>query len=168
MSFFHRKPVEIKLVGPNLVAAFHRAQPPLIWRFDLERNHSFTVALQGDEGDWELGITSAKGDFYPIVHFAAREDAEDALESVQTLLMKKGRSKFWGICKNFVLLLVVAALLFFGGVHLMTRLNPSLASLVSPLTPATTSLAPAPTPPGPGALPSGIPVPADDVLTTPR
>ncbi|MBV8061237.1 MAG: hypothetical protein JO253_06905 [Alphaproteobacteria bacterium] len=85
--------VEAKRVGSSLVATFNRAKPPLIWRFDLERHHSFTLSLQGEQGDWELGMTSLKGDFHPIVTFTAREDADEAFAAVAQILAKGATSK---------------------------------------------------------------------------
>ena len=172
MSLFSTKAIDIKLVGPNLVAAFHRAQPPLVWRFDLERNHSFTIALQGDEGDWEIGITSAKGEFYPIVHFTAREDAEEALTSVQKILMKRKGSKLWCALKMFLLLIVLCIILLGGGLALFIRAPFLSASLPSVMMrpPAPTMVAPPPAvqPMPAPAFPSGIPLPADDVLKPPK
>src|ERR1700733_1220974 len=87
-----KKAVQAKLVGNTLVAVFRTSNPNLIWKFDLERNHSFTLALQGEEGDLELGVTSSKGEFYPIARFASQEDAEEAFTAVQKILMKGKRS----------------------------------------------------------------------------
>ena len=83
--------VDVKLVDHTLVAGFHRANPPLIWKFDLERNHSFTISLQGEDGDWELGLTALKGDFYPIARFVGHDDASEAFQTLQKTLMKKTR-----------------------------------------------------------------------------
>jgi len=83
-----KKSVDVKCVGHTLVAGFHCANPPLIWKFDLERNHSFTISLQGEDGDWELGLTSPKGDFYPIARFINRELADEAFHALQKILMK--------------------------------------------------------------------------------
>ncbi|HEU0117545.1 MAG TPA: hypothetical protein VFR09_02825 [Alphaproteobacteria bacterium] len=178
MSFFPSKPIEIKLVGPNLVAAFHRAHPALVWRFDLERNHSFTLALQGDEGDWELGITSPKGEFYPFVHFSNREDAEEALAAVHKVLMSYRRPKTWLIVK-IIAIAVVAFVLCWGAwdlyVHMLTsRIMASQSSTPiqqqpTPL-PSIPPAAPLQAPPAadPEDVPSGIPLPADEVLKPPR
>jgi hypothetical protein len=157
MSLFSKKPIEAKLVGSNLVAAFHRANPPLIWKFDLDRNHSFTVALQGEEGDWELGITSPKGEFYPIVHFVMHEHAEEALSAVQKILMKKRRSKIWMAIKFLFFVLVIVGLMGAGGLYVFKALRmPSMDNFVS--SPSATPVSP----------PSGVPVPADEVLRLPH
>lgn len=145
-----KKNVEAKRMGSTLVVAFHRANPPLIWRFDLERNHSFTLALQGEEGDWELGVTSPKGEFYTITRFLAREDAEEAFRITQKTLMKKRCRwlKVFGVILA-VLLLVLTAL------YLVGRLSgsglPSESQGSSPV-----------------EMQGGIPLPADQVLTPPR
>ena len=81
-----RKAVEARKVGTSLVATFHRATPPLIWRFDLERNHSFTLTLQGEEGEWELGIASPRGEFHPVARFASREEAEESFNLVGDIM----------------------------------------------------------------------------------
>src|ERR1700733_6265128 len=94
-----KKAVQAKLVGNTLVAVFRTSNPNLIWKFDLERNHSFTLALQGEEGDLELGVTSSKGEFYPIARFASQEDAEEAFTAVQKILMRRRHGKL----KNFLL-----------------------------------------------------------------
>ena len=93
-----QKSVQAKLVGNTLVATFRKSNPNLIWNFDLERNHSFTLALQGEDGDFELGVTSPKGEFYPVARFASREDAEEAFSAVQKILMKHKPGRIKGFC----------------------------------------------------------------------
>src|SRR5580704_16554799 len=92
MFLKRKKAVDAKRVGSTLVATFHNRDPSLIWTFDLERNHSFTVTLQGEEGDFELGVTSPKGEFYPVARFVTREDANEALQALQRVLMT---GRFW-------------------------------------------------------------------------
>lgn len=166
MSFFHPLPLKVKLIGSNLVASFQRADPPLIWKFDLDRNHSFTIALQGDEGDWELGITSPKGEFFPIAHFPAREDAEDALMAVQKVLMKKRRSK-WANFFRFVIIFFIliaagiAAAIYFTQQHFPGFLTRGLTDLATaPLSYSDGAK--------PGVIPSGVPLSADEVLKPPQ
>jgi hypothetical protein len=172
MFFFGKKAVEAKLVGPNLVAAFHNAHPPLIWNFDLVRNHSFTIAMQGEEGDWELGITSPKGEFYPIAHFASRDDAEEAMARIQTLLMKSRRPKWIGWLKAIVIIIVVGLLLLGLASYLITRMATSMgmggigggmgsAAMGGMMPQLAAPAAPAPTP-------MGVPLPADQVLQAPQ
>lgn len=145
-----KKSVQAKLVGTTLVAAFRASNPSLIWKFDLERNHSFTLALQGEDGDFELGVTSAKGEFYAVARFASREDAEEAFVAVQRVLMKRK----WGWVKclliGIVSVLCVALLIvlfdrYFSG-HTLSVIPASGT---------------------PGSLPQGVPLPADQVLKPP-
>jgi hypothetical protein len=148
---------QAKCIGHNLTVGFHSAHPPLIWRFDLERNHSFTLSLQGEEGDWELGITSPKGDFYGVAHFATRDDAEEALLTVEkTLSRRKGGSSIL----KALLAVVVAVIVVVGAVALFaTFISHSARPVVS--TAIMPSAAPAP------VVQDGIPLPADEVLKPP-
>jgi len=154
-----------------LTVGFHTASPPLVWRFDLERNHSFTLSLQGEEGDWELGVTSPKGEFYPVVHFDAREDAEDALAVVEKALSRKrGSSSLLTKALAFVgilALLVVAGVVIYGlmiehSIRASSQIAPSISDMGSPMAP--TAVAP------PTASPDteGVPLSADDVLKAPH
>jgi len=152
------KKTEAKCNGDMLTVGFHGANPPLIWRFDLERNHSFTLSLQGEEGDWELGITTPKGDFYPVVHFVAHEDAEEAFIKVEKILAKrKGTAS---LIAKALLAVAALALLVVGGVLLFGfyvghRTSPILSSTtVAPTTP-------------PSQIKEGVPLSADDVLKPP-
>lgn len=103
-----RRNLDVRRVGASLVATFAKANPPLIWRFDLERNHSFTLALQGDDNEWELGVTSPKGEFTPVARFPLREDGEEALARVGAVLAK-GRLGWVG---GFLKTLGIAVLAF--------------------------------------------------------
>ena len=151
------KKTEARCSGTMLTVGFHTATPPLVWRFDLERNHSFTLSLQGDEGDWELCITSPKGDFYPVVHFAAREDAEEALEKVEkALARKKGSCSL--LTKALGFLGVLAVLVVIGVILYGISANNALKQMSSSLTGSTSS----PT------VEQGVPLSADDVLQPPH
>jgi hypothetical protein len=156
-----KKNTEAKISGHTLTAGFHSANPPLIWRFDLERNHSFTLSLQGEEGDYELGITSPRGDFYPVVHFADREDAEEALLKVEaTLAKRRGGAgslvmKALGVVAALAAIIIVAVVGF--GLYVQHQASAPSAQLSSEIAPQG-----APTP-----MPDGIPVSADDVLKAP-
>ena len=148
------KKTEAKCSGTMLTVGFHGANPPLIWRFDLERNHSFTLALQGEEGDWELGITTPKGDFYPVVHFTGREEAEEAFVKVEKVLArKKGAASL--IVKALLTVLAVA-LLIIVGVILFGRYVGHRPSVTSSAVSA-----------APPVIREGIPQSADDVLKPP-
>jgi len=149
------KKTEAKCNGAMLTVGFHAANPPLIWRFDLERNHSFTLALQGEDGDWELGVTSPKGDFYPVVHFIAREDAEEAFAKVEKVLGK--RSTVWGAVGKAILYVAAVAVIIVVGVSSYGLYVTHHAS--SPIGGVSSA--------APVAMPSGVPVTADDVLKPP-
>jgi hypothetical protein len=145
-----KKSVDAKIIGPTptLVASFHNSQPPLIWKFDLERNHSFTLSLQGDE-EPELGVTSPKGEFYSVARFATSEDAELAFSVVQKALMK--RKVHWikllmSLVATAVLLLLLYVLV--SGFFALTHFASSLSL-------------------GGSSVRNGVPVPADKVLVPP-
>lgn len=162
MFLRRKKSVVAKMVGSTLVASFQNANPPLIWKFDLQRNHSFTLVLQGEDGDWELGLNSPRGDFYPIVHFYAREDADEAFVKVQKILMKKRSSPGWRFVKwtlgilltGFVLFMTYGFLLNFMG---YTPEGIMSSGFTQPKVPSTNS----------PKVPMGVPVPADQLLQRP-
>lgn len=165
--WFTNNTLEVKRVGSTLIAGFHKAKPPLIWSFDLERNHSFTLALQGEEGDWELGVTSPKGDFYSVTRFLSREDADEAFARVQKALMTEKRSTSWLVAKiaaaiaGFLVLMCVLLAVAFA--VLQSRVIQSM-SAVHAVSPAPMVEAPAH---NPEAEP-GVPVPADEFLKAPH
>lgn len=72
-----------------LTVFFKVSEPPLLWRWDLEKNHSFSLSLHRQEGEWELGVTVAGGEFQPVAHFDDYEAAEKALLSIEAALMEK-------------------------------------------------------------------------------
>ena len=156
MSLDSHHPVEAKRINNTLVAAFPRANPPLVWRFDLERNHSFSLALQGEDGEWELGLTSPKGDFQPVARFAMREDAEDAFIRIERILSKRETAWFKLILKTMSMIVLLAIVGFI--ISLVTKshkqtvdVNP-LGSAINP-----NVMIPSPAPPK-----VGVPVPADE------
>ena len=153
------KKTETKCNGMMLTVGFHAANPPLIWRFDLERNHSFTLALQGEEGDWELGVTSPKGDFYPVVHFLAREDAEEAFAKVEKILARKRGAASY-IFKALLAVAGFAALVVLG-IGLFVY---HISHMPLPAFPHVTSAAP----PALIRPQEGVPQPADQVLQVPQ
>jgi hypothetical protein len=165
VGLFGKNPVETKLVGPTLVASFHASQPPMIWKFDLERNHSFAVSLQGDEGDLELGVTSPRGEFYPIAHFVSREDGEAALAAIQKILMK--RRSGWFIKTLLGLLIFVAVIIgiLLVASHLILGIFGSHGGMPIMRPP---SLAAPAAPVQPGVMQNGVPLPADQVLKPPQ
>lgn len=149
-----KKSVEVKLVGKSLVASFRASDPALVWRFDLQKNHSFSVALQGEEGEWELGVTSPKGEFYPIARFPAREDAEEAFAAVQKAVMRKKFAWLFCILKTLAALVVAGIVVTIIGYFL-------LAGVLRLPSGSPAASAPA------AEIPSGVPVPADQVLKPP-
>ncbi len=158
------KKTEAKCTREMLTAGFHNASPPLVWRFDLERNHSFTLSLQGEEGDWELGVTSPKGDFYPVVHFDAREDAEDALEVVEKALSRK-RGSASLLTKALAAVGVLAILTVIGVVAYGSFIEHQI--MATQLAPTSSAIEPTfMQAPAPDA--EGVPLSADEILKAPR
>jgi len=153
-----KRSVSAKVIGSTLVAAFRKSEPPLIWKFDLERNHSFTLALQGEEGELELGVTSPKGEFYSVARFAAREDAEQAFTAVQKALLSRKRNwlKLLLSWVAGILLLMLLALLI-SGFFSVTHFMDSVSSLSGSGLPGI-----------PNGIPNGVPLPADRVLIPPH
>jgi len=155
MFINRKKSVEAKRVGSTLVAVFRNSNPCLVWKFDLERNHSFTFALQGEEGDLELGVTSPKGEFYSVARFAAREDADEAFTAVQKVLMKRvGIGWLTGLLKWIAgVLLVLLIVVLLGGYlvkHTLNLLNSASSSVAAK-----------------HVIQNGVPMPADQVLQPP-
>src|ERR1700733_14871189 len=130
------KPVKAKKIGGSLIAAFPGANPPVVWKFDLEKNHSFTMALQGEDGDWELGVTSPRGEFYPVARFLAREDADDAFACAQKAMLKR-EYNIWRIVGPICLILLIlllSASFYEAAMHrsVATRLG-ALSSSITPM-----------------------------------
>jgi hypothetical protein len=155
-----KKKTEAKCNGATLIVGFHAASPPLIWRFDLERNHSFTLALQGEDGDWELGVTSPKGEFYPVVHFTAREDAEEAFAKVEKALsLRKAAGSLAARWLKILLgVIAVMAAIIFLSIYSVNHKMSIRSSAISSAAPV------AATP----QVEEGVPLSADDVLKPPR
>lgn len=157
------KKTESSRHGQVLTVGFHNANPPLIWRLDLERNHSFSMTLQAADGDWDLGMTSPGGTFTPVAHFTAREDAEDAFEEVEATLSTAPPGL---VVKAIKMLLLLCVVLIAAGVcisiyRMATTPAPVAAApalAATPMTPA------APTAP---VAPPGQAVSADEVLQAP-
>ncbi|MEJ0061720.1 MAG: hypothetical protein WDO70_00580 [Alphaproteobacteria bacterium] len=78
--------VKAKIVGHTLVATFRVSNPPTIWRMDLDKNHSFAVAIQKHAADWELGIMAPKGEFTTVARFDDRLAVDEALAAVETAM----------------------------------------------------------------------------------
>ncbi len=152
-------------VGSTLVASFPSANPPLVWRFDLERNHTFTLALQGDDGEWELGMTSQKGEFYPVARFNHREEADLAMQKIERVLMRRSGSWKQRFLWFFAIVGVVLILFTFYS-RLIGTSHPSPDARMGYIAPQQRQM---PIPDlsgsdGRGETPSGVPLSADDVL----
>jgi predicted nucleic acid-binding Zn ribbon protein len=150
-----KKSVTVRQVGHTLVAAYDNANPPLIWKFDLERNHSFSLAMKGTDNGWELGVTSAKDEFHPVARFRSRDEAEEAFSKTQKALMG-GKDNRWrtiaiGLIVVLALMLVVVVLPLMGAVH---NLNGKVHAASS-----TSSAEP--------EMKDGVPLDADQVLKPP-
>ncbi len=149
-----------RAAGSILTASFGAASPPTAWRFDLEKNHSFTLALAEQKEGWELKVLLAQGEPVSIARFIARGDAEEALGQVSAALNKGiGRdSDLPPLLQNFGLLGLAACVLMLFGLFAFFVIHTSGTS--SPIqAPVKTSMAP---------LKPGMPVSADDVLQPPK
>lgn len=90
--------VRARVVEHSLVASFRSSNPPTVWRMDLEKNHSFAVAIQKKEQDWELGVMSPKGDFTVVARFHERADVDAAMSEVESAMFSNPNStgiKVW-------------------------------------------------------------------------
>jgi hypothetical protein len=161
MPLTSQKPVAVKRVGTSLVAAFHKAKPPLVWRFDLERNHSFSLALHGAESDWQLGLTMPTGEFQTIAHFAMQADAQHAFTETEKILAQ-GKPTVTSTILKIVGLL---GLVFFIAIVIFGFLvQNNYIPKPHPYSPIANT--PGKSPAKPEAK-SGVPLPADEFLTPP-
>jgi hypothetical protein len=183
-----KQSVKVKQVGGDLVASFDSAEPMLVWKFDLQRYHSFTVALKGEEGDWVLGVTSPREQFYPVAHFPIRRDGEMALKKVHKVLAKKKSSTFMSFIKYFSVLAMLVFVMYFAVEYffkhdvaymdaLMPASEPDSPPIEQPVAPtvaptvAVTHVAPPVEPlPAPSAVeppptPQPVPIPAPPTLS---
>ena len=123
------KPVcEARVRDQILVAAFSDSNPPVVWQFDLNKNHSFAVAIQGKESDWHLGIVSPRGDFTSVARYEQRADVDTAWQSVRTAMlnpMSSGTDQLWRLAG--VALLLFAGLCAVAAVAMSILLNANAA-----------------------------------------
>jgi hypothetical protein len=92
--------VRAKVVDHTLVATFRTSNPPIVWRMDLEKNHSFAVAIQKRDEDWELGVMSPKGDFTVVARFDDRAAVDQAMSEVEAAMFSNPNStgiKVWRV-----------------------------------------------------------------------
>jgi hypothetical protein len=90
--------VRAKVVEHTLVATFRTSNPPTVWRMDLEKNHSFAVAIQKNVNDWELGVVSPKGEFTIVARFHERAAVDAAMAEVEAAMFSNPNStgiKVW-------------------------------------------------------------------------
>ncbi|MBI1273807.1 MAG: hypothetical protein GC131_06965 [Alphaproteobacteria bacterium] len=144
-----------------LVALFRDSNPPTVWRMDLDKNHSFAVAIQGKEGEWELGIMSSRGEFTVVARFATREEVDTAFACVQRALMSSPSSLLNKVIRTAAITATITVILLIGAVALNGVSSGDAGGKigVAQIQPGQVAL-PAPTP-------SGIPLSADEVLQAP-
>ncbi len=101
-----------RMIGQTLIATFRAASPPLIWQYDLEKNHSFSVTVQGEDGKWSLGVVAPQGEFVSVAKFNMRAEADEAFAAVERA-MKRPRRLFrpWQGWVRSALLIVLFLLL---------------------------------------------------------
>lgn len=171
--------VKAKLVNSEqtscLVAKFANSQPPMLWQFDLERNHSFTLTVRDRDEGAALGFLTPQGDFTAMATFPNREEAEEAMAAVQKALMRQRRRNSFDLWRWFWVGVTVLILVFcFSVLQGIAARKAALQTAVTSRVPAATAVAgtsgavPAPAAPEPKAsMRNGVPLPADDLLTPP-
>lgn len=70
----------------SAVFAFHKAEPPLVWRYDLTRDPTVTLTLHEHAKGVEVGFLRENGGFVRIVDFPEREYAEEALYKIANVI----------------------------------------------------------------------------------
>ena len=123
--------------------------------------------MQGHDGEWELGVTSLKGEFHPIARFPLREDAEEAFETVARVLAQSRFAWALTIIKWLVILLVVFFLSqFIVAAFVRMTPPPAPAPVVDNAEPPDFVDEPPPSNP-PSNPEAAMPLPADTVLKPP-
>lgn len=152
--------VTVKYVGSTLVAVFNKAEPPLVWNFDLDKNGQFSLSLQGEDKKWQIGVTSLKGEFNPIACFPRHEDALEAFTLVQKILMKGHRSSWTvqGLLSQAFVSAVVVMFMFGMLVGFLHYERMKIASHMIKASANGHSM----------EMENGIPLPADEVLKPPQ
>jgi len=136
--------------GMMLTVGFHTADPPLVWRFDVAGNPTFSLALQARENGWDFGFVAPKTEFSPVAHFAMRAHAEEALIAVERALEDRKIGTLIGKGLLFAGAAAVIILL------LALTYGTFAASRSTPVANAATTLQ------------NGVPFAADDVLKPPN
>jgi hypothetical protein len=173
MRFRSEKSIKARRAGTSLVAAFHKANPPLIWRFDLARNHSFTLLMQKEKDQWVLGLAPSENEFHAIARFTSHADAKEAFVAVEKILARRAYAWIGTMLKVFSIVLAavfICALLFLGilwgaelmrGIKTAPAVNQTFLNGVQLPTQSPNGPAPAP------AIKPGVPLPADEYLRPP-
>jgi len=155
--------VEVRRVRSSLTAAFAKSNPPLIWRFDLERHRDFALALRQDAaGVWELTMDLPYSEPRVIASFAAREDAEDALDAIGDVLSRNIPGRIVGFFK-WVGVAVVALII-------VEMALPPLIRMFNPPTVASAgrNFVPPPVRSAPPAVENGEPVSPNEAPPAPQ
>jgi hypothetical protein len=155
--------VTVRLVGTTLVASFKNSEPVTLWHYDLEQNHSFSLALTERGGKWHLLLVEVNGDQKTIAEFPSRRDAEKALQSVQQALLSEGRGDWLSLLKPLGMLFVVIAVVYllFSAMGWIFDDKPEKSSPIAPTTVTTTKEKAGQSS---TELPQGVPLSADDIL----
>ena len=162
--------VNVVVGKDGLVAVFEKASPPTVWKFDLARNHSFSLRMKGDEeAGWDLGVVLSADDFQRVAHFADHDEAHAAFDAVQKVLTQKRFGKFWLVVKWLLAAIVLFLVISFGMNALMPLLSSSASLPAGMPIPADMAFAPSgkQAPKAPVAPQAGVPQSADDVLQPP-
>lgn len=153
--------------SPCLFVAFEASVPPLVWQFDLGKMPTYVIALRETNGEWDLGLRLPQGVFSGVAHFDERHEAEEAYKVVQRALLhqvqKASPSRWWQ--RLLMVLGVVFLASFIWGV---VPTKGGKESSTSPLAPIEKKEEEKITPPPQKEIQTGVPVPADEVLSLPE
>jgi len=162
--------VRAKVVDHTLVATFRTSNPPTVWRMDLEKNHSFAVAIQKRDADWELGVMSPKGDFTVVARFDDRAAVDVAMAAVEAAMFSNPNSTGIKVWRVSAMTAAMVLLIIIGYLTLMWLgpQNNSNARVVAPVAASShpveqRAAAPAPSI-APPSIGRGVPIDADAVL----
>ena len=120
-----RSDVRAKVVEHTLVATFRTSNPPTVWRMDLEKNHSFAVAIQKRATDWELGVLSPKGDFTVVARFNDRQAVNEAMAEVEAAMFSNPNSTGIKVWRLSAMTAAMVFLIVFGYLLVMWLLPPT-------------------------------------------
>ena len=163
MLFLNKKKslVQAKLTSRVLLVSIESADLPLVWQWDVEKNHTYVATLRRCESGWDLGVVLPQQEFAQIAHFENYETAETALTVVRQALMK-------GACQSkrrilrWVVIIALAFLVLRFVPGLMLRLLHAPSSLRQEQMTSETQQ------PKQVEVLQGVPQAADDVLKAPQ